>query len=100
MSFDPAETQAERRRTYDDDIAEIKRRLDGGSARMDKLETAIATNTSMTAEVLEAIQAAKAGFRALGWLGTGVRWLGGIAAAGVAIYAAAYALLHGGVPPK
>lgn len=95
-----AQDQAERRRASDDTLAAIEERLNIGHARMDALESAVQRNTELTQDILSIMDTAKAGFRALGWLGVGVRWLGGLAAAGVAIYAAIYAITHGGQPPK
>ena len=66
-----------------------------GSARMNRMEEAIRANTASTQEVqndtkelLEVFKAVKGGFRVLGWIGAAAKWLGGIAAAGTAIYAA------------
>lgn len=95
-----AQDQAERRRSSDGALAAIEERLNLGHARMDALESAVQRNTELTQDILSIMDTAKAGFRALGWLGVGVRWLGGLAAAGVAIYAAIYAITHGGQPPK
>ncbi len=53
-----------------------------------------AKNTKSTAEMLELFDAAKGAFKVLGWIGTGIKWSAGFAAACVAIWA----LLHGNWP--
>lgn len=57
-------------------------------------------NTGLTQEILDLFSDFKSGFRVLGWLGTGAKWIGGIAGAGVALWVAWQTLTHGGVPPK
>jgi len=55
---------------------------------------------TQTGELIVFFEAAKGGFKVLGWLGTAIKFLGGIAAACVGIYALVQAILHGGMPPK
>ena len=50
-------------------------------------------------EVRDLLAAAKGAFRALNAIGIVVRWIGSLAAAGVAIWGAVYAITHGGRPP-
>lgn len=91
-----------------DRLAAIDDRLDRGSARMDAIERGLRENTVATLEgnrdareVLELFRAVKGGIRVLGWIGGAARWVGFIATAGTAIYAAWYAISHGGqLPPK
>ena len=92
---------------------EIELRLDRGSERMQRIEAELARhteqldqlqadlqrNTAATEEVRDLLEAAKGAFRALNGIGIVVRWVGGIAGAGVAIWGAIYALTHGGRPP-
>ena len=92
---------------------EIELRLDRGSERMqrleaelarhteqlDQLQASLARNTEATEEVRDLLDAAKGAFRALTGLGIAFGWLGRVAAAGVAIWGAFYALTHGGRPP-
>ena len=68
--------------------------------RMTHIETNLADTQAVTYEVRDLLTAFKGGFRVLGWLGTGAKWLGGIATACVAIYTVGYMLTHGGqLPP-
>ncbi|WP_141104009.1 hypothetical protein [Noviherbaspirillum denitrificans] len=84
---------------------------------MNKLEAGINANTAEiqkntrlteelkadTREFLEVFNAVKGGFRVLGWIGTGAKWLGGIAAAGTALYGFGlmmWQILHGNWPSK
>ncbi|MFM2345343.1 MAG: hypothetical protein RL654_96 [Pseudomonadota bacterium] len=92
---------------------EIEQRLDRGSERMarieaelarqteqlNQLQVSLAANTEATEEVRDLLDAAKGAFRALNGLGIAFGWLGRIAAAGVAIWGAIYAMTHGGRPP-
>ena len=56
--------------------------------RLDTVETALCDNTKTTnqtqqntAELVEIFQAAKGGFKVMGWLGQAAKWAGGIAIA-------------------
>ena len=86
--------------TDNDRLAAIEARLDQGSARMDQFGKALSLNTEITSDIRDIVLAARTGFKVLGWLGMVFKWVGVIAAAGVAIYTAAYAMLHGGATPK
>lgn len=79
--------------------AAIVRRLDDGDARMTRIETALAENTRLTAEVRSIMEAGRAGLRLLGWVGFALKWLGVIATALVAIRVAFYVATHGGDLP-
>ena len=92
---------------------EIEGRLDRGSERMARIEAELSRqteqlnqlqadlkrNTAATEEVRDLLDAAKGAFRALNGLGIAFGWLGRVAAAGVAIWGAVYAITHGGRPP-
>ena len=72
-----------------------------------ELRAELKNNTAVTAQIKERtedligfFEAAKGGLKVLGWLGTAIKWLGGIAAACVGIYALVQAIIHGGMPPK
>lgn len=52
-----------------------------------------------TEEMLDLFAAAKGAFKVLGWIGVGIKWTAGLAAAIAAIYAFSYTVLHG-FPPK
>ena len=91
-------------------LSEIEGRLDRGSPRMDELSDAISENTRITeegnhviAEVREMLAAGKTVVKVLNWIGRAALktlvWAGKIAGAAVAIYAAFYAITHGGQPP-
>ena len=81
-------------------VMKIEERLDEGSKRMNTFEKAMQVNNEMTGEIHAMFSAGKSGLKVLGWLGSIVKWIGMIAAAALAIYTAAYAVLHGGVTPK
>lgn len=50
----------------------------------------------MTEEMVDLFAAAKGAFKVLGWIGTGVKWIGGVAAA----LGALWVIFKGGFPPK
>lgn len=85
----------------------VNERLDRGDRRFDQLDAEIAENTRLTREsaadlaaIRDVLTAVRGGLRVLGWVGAGMKWLGVIATAGVAIYTAVYALTHGGNLPR
>lgn len=73
-------------------IDTVPGQLDALSQRVSKLEIAVAENTDLTRDIRDALVAGKMATKA-------VRWFGAMAAAGIAIYAAIYQLLHHGKPP-
>lgn len=80
-------------------MAAIDERLANGDARMGKIEAELTRNTEATEEVRDLLAAAKGAFRVLGGIGAVARWVGGIAAAIVALWGLLYAITHGGRPP-
>jgi hypothetical protein len=91
--------------TIEERLQVMEDRLARGSARMRRIETSVDENTAMTRanaemtrEVLELMQAAKAGFRVAGWVGTALRGAGKLAAAIAGIWALWQAIRHG-TPP-
>ncbi len=72
------------------DQAEFRAELKKNSELTAKINT-------MTEEMVDLFAAAKGAFRVLGWFGTCVKWLGGIAGAGAALWAL---LSHSPIPPK
>ena len=92
--------------SLEDRFRAIEERLAHGSARMKRIEKSVddntkitKANTEMTGQLLELMQAAKAGFRVAGWVGTAVRWLGRLAAAVATILALWHMVKNGGAPP-
>ncbi len=69
------------------------------NTRMTAIEQTLGRNTDMTSELLDVISAVRGGFKVLGWLGTGAKWIGGIAAAATAIWVLIYMITHGGSKP-
>lgn len=68
-------------------------------AELKKNSEMTADNAESTKEMVEIFGTAKGGFKVLGWIGTGIKWLGGISIAMAGMYAFFYALWHG-IPPK
>ncbi len=73
--------------------------MDAGAKRMAAIEKALAENTEITEQIRDFLAAFRGGFRVLGWLGSGAKWVGGLAGAAVAIYSAVYAITHNGNLP-
>jgi len=69
-------------------VGTIEDQLDRGAARMGEIERALADNTAATREVLEIVSMGKSFFRVLGVIGSGVKWLAGMATVVAAAYAA------------
>lgn len=65
----------------------INVRLDKGDVRMDRMESSITENTSLTKEIKDLMEIGRAGFKVLGWIGIAAKWIGAIAAAGASVYA-------------
>lgn len=78
-------------------LCEIETRLSDGDVRMDRIETALQTNTDATLEMRDILQAAKGAFKVLGWLGIAAKWIGGFAAAAVAIWQLVVAVKTGDI---
>lgn len=85
--------------TFDAWMAATEARLKSGDDRMTAIESKLDKNTTITQEVYELLLAAKGAFKFFSAMGTVVGWIGKIAAAGIAIWGAFYALTHGGRPP-
>jgi hypothetical protein len=81
-------------------LADIDQRLARGDTRMASIEADLASNTAITREIRDLMDAARMGLRMLGGLGQAAKWCGVLATAAVALYTAGYMLLHGGQPPS
>ena len=84
---------------FDTWMAAAEERLKAGDERMTAFEQKLDKNTSITQEVYELLLTAKGAFKFFSAMGTVVGWMGKLAAAGIAIWGAFYALTHGGRPP-
>lgn len=86
-------------------VAEFSARLDAGDKRMQAIEVQLAENTRLTVAnaettqlIKELLDGAKAGFRVLGTLGTGIRWVGGVTGGATAVWVAWQNFKGGGKP--
>lgn len=100
-----APTPVEEHRSQDEWRAYVANELLLGGQRMDAMQADIQTNTELTgtlndgmSELLGILNAGKGGLKVLGWIGTVAKWLGGIAAAAVALYGLWQIMT--GLPPK
>lgn len=84
--------------TTEDRLQSIEERLQRGADRMDEMQEELSANTTVTTEVRDLLQTAKGGLKVLGWIGSFVKWAGGIAAGLAAIWALLQAALHNHAP--
>jgi hypothetical protein len=81
------------------DLAHVQRQLAAGDSRMATIEAELKTNTNLTEDVKDLLNAARVGLKVLGWIGTAAVWAGKIAAAIAAMWGA-WQLMRHGSPPK
>ncbi len=81
-------------------ISAIEARLKKGDERMGAIETELAENTTVTKEIKDMLDMARAGLKVLGGIGSAAKWLGALAAAIVAIWTFIHTIKNGGPPPK
>lgn len=55
--------------------------------KIERMERELRENTSITRELRDILVTVKSGARMLGWLGAAIKWLSGVVAAGVALWA-------------
>lgn len=84
---------------HDTAIQAQHRSIDLLTMQMVQMRSDLGRNTEVTDEIRDILKAARAGFKVLGWLGTGLKWLAGFAAALVTLYGVIYAATHGGKMP-
>lgn len=63
--------------------------------KIERMERELRENTSITRELRDILVTVKSGARMLGWIGAAIKWLSGVVAAGVALWA-----LFGNHTPK
>ncbi len=67
-----------------------------GEKRMNALQEEITGLKESVGTLLEILEAAKGGFKFLGWLGVGAKWVGGVAGALTAIWLFVQTVKSGG----
>ena len=55
--------------------------------KIERMERELRENTSITRELRDIMVTIKSGARMLGWFGAAIKWLSGVVAAGVALWA-------------
>ena len=55
--------------------------------KIERMERELRENTRITRELRDIMVTIKSGARMLGWLGAAIKWLAGVVAAGVALWA-------------
>jgi hypothetical protein len=74
------------RRHFPDHMQALEDRLDAATARIESLETSVAKNNEMTAEIHGWVGNAKGFFSVLGIIGNAVKWVSAIVMACVVLY--------------
>jgi hypothetical protein len=82
------------------DLANVQRQLASGDLRMNAIESELRTNTELTADVKDLLDAARSGLKVIGWLGAAAAWMAKIATAIGAVYGVYQLIRHGAPPPK
>lgn len=77
-------------------IEEIRREQADIRAELKSNTEVTAEIKEMTAEMVDLFTAAKGFFKMAGWIGTGIKWVSGVAAA----LAALWLVFKGGFPPR
>lgn len=73
-------TQPIERRSNDTWRAEMQEKIE-------RLEKELHENTAITRELRDILITVKSGARLFGWVGAGIKWLSGVVAAGLALWA-------------
>ena len=55
--------------------------------KIERMDRELRENTSITRELRDILVTVKSGARMLGWVGSAIKWLSGVVAAGVALWA-------------
>lgn len=73
-------------------------KVDAQDLKIAAIQTELGQNTKVTTEVRDYLEAFRGGFKVLGWLGTGLKWLSGVAVAVLALWGAWKTATGGGLP--
>jgi hypothetical protein len=74
-------------------------RMDGMQKTMGEMQKELTANTSVTTDVRDLLDAGRSGLKVLGWLGAAAKWIGGMAAAALAVWGLWTAIKSGGPKP-
>ena len=77
----------------------VQTSMKSSGVKLTSIEGELQTNSETTGEVRDILRTVKGGLKMLSWMGTAVRMIGYLAAAGAAIYSAWHMATHGGKPP-
>lgn len=93
-----AMSDAALRAYIDDRFADVADQFTAGEKRMQTIEDKVSENTVITADIHDFLVAARTGFKVLGWLGEGGKWLVKFATPFVALWGI-WNSWHNGAPP-
>ena len=76
------------RRASDPWRAEMQAKIEKQDQELAEIRKELAENTSITRELRDILVTVKSGARMFGWIGSAIKWISGVVAAGVALWAA------------
>jgi len=76
------------RRTADPWRAEMQAKIEKQEQELAEIRKELAESTAIIREMRDILVTVKSGARMLGWVGAAIKWLSGVVAAGVALWAA------------
>ncbi len=80
-------TQNNERRASDPWRAEMQAKIEKQEKELIAIRKDLAENTKITRELRDIFVTVKSGARLLNWIGNGIKWIGGVAAAMAALWA-------------
>ena len=75
------------RRTVDPWRAEMQAKIEKQDQELAEIRKELAESTAIIREMRDILVTVKSGARMLGWVGAAIKWLSGVVAAGIALWA-------------
>ncbi len=80
-------TQPAERRTTDPWRAEMQAKIEKQEQGLAEIRKDLAESTALVREIRDILITVKSGARMFGWIGSAIKWISGVVAAGVALWA-------------
>lgn len=81
-------TQPQERRASDPWRAEMQAKIEKQEQELAEIRKELAESTALVREMRDILVTVKSGARMFGWIGSAIKWISGVVAAGVALWAA------------
>lgn len=81
-------TQPQERRASDPWRAEMQTKIEKQEQELAEIRKELAESTAIIREMRDILVTVKSGARMFGWIGSAIKWISGVVAAGVALWAA------------